>query len=241
MKVLASAVDLETLNLTRATQILEHAGRWNSAADAQDPLAKLQALIDGLCDLSMHDGLTGLVNSTFFRAALASELDRSLRTGRTCAVLFLDLDRFKHVNDTYGHATGDCVLQAAAHRLKSSLRSMDIAARIGGEEFAVILPECGAEEAVLAANRIHGVLCPIMVTVGEVTLAVTASGGLAWTDPCIAISPKDLMCKADAELYQAKHTGRQRLCYPDLVATRVSVAEHAAVTGPRFEEGDYGQ
>lgn len=239
MKSVASAVDLEALNLTAAIRILEHAGRRVPDADSEDSTARLQALIDGLCDLSMHDGLTGLVNATFFRATLASELDRSARTGRPCALLLLDLDRFKSINDTHGHVVGDGVLEAVGRLLKKSLRSMDFAARIGGEEFAVMLPECGAEEAVRAAHRVHSILCPITVTIGDLSLQVTASGGLAWTEPCLAYTPTMLLARADAELYRAKQTGRRRLCHAVLIPTCISTAEHAAVIPPALEEDAY--
>jgi diguanylate cyclase (GGDEF)-like protein len=237
----ATAANLQSLDLASAIRILEHAGRYSPDHQYLDPMAQLQALIDALCDLSMHDGLTGLVNPTFFRAALASELDRSCRTGRACALMMLDLDRFKNINDTYGHHVGDHVLRAVAGQLKYSLRSMDMAARIGGEEFAVMLPECGAEEALRAASRIHGNLCPLEVRTGELTLTVTSSAGLAWTEPCVPISLKMLMAQADAELYRAKRTGRQRLCHAELNPTRISAAEHAALVPQLLEEDSYGQ
>jgi diguanylate cyclase (GGDEF)-like protein len=145
------------------------------------------------------------------------------------------------VNDTYGHHVGDHVLQAVAHELKNSLRSMDLAARIGGEEFAVMLPECGAEDAIRAAARIHRNLCPLLVKTGDLTFHITTSAGLAWTEPCIAISPKILMAQADAELYRAKRSGRERLCHAEPSTTRVSISEHAALISPLIEEDPYGQ
>jgi diguanylate cyclase (GGDEF)-like protein len=241
MKDTTTIVNLEDLHLADANRILEHAGRDAHLCHREDPAAQLQALIDGLCDLSMHDGLTGLVNATFFRASLASELDRTSRTGRTCALIIFDLDRFKQVNDVHGHHVGDLVLQAVAQELKNSLRSMDLAARIGGEEFAVMLPECGADDAVRAALRIHRNLCPLTVNTGETALQITTSAGLAWTEPCIATSPKVLMAQADAELYRAKRSGRERLCHADLAPTRLSPSEHAALISPLVKEDSYGQ
>lgn len=241
MEEIKAVVNWRDLDLTTAMRILEHAGRWDRVALDLEPLARLQALIDALCDLSMHDGLTGMMNATFFRAALMSELDRSSRTGRALALLMFDLDRFKLVNDTYGHAVGDHVLEAAAKQLKGSLRSMDIAARIGGEEFAVILPECSAEDAVRAARRIHGNLNPLSVTTGDLTLNITTSAGLVWTEPSLTISPKLFMERADAELYRAKRAGRRCLSYPELVPTRLSSAEHDSIIPPRLEEDSYGQ
>jgi diguanylate cyclase len=241
MESATTAASLQDLDLAGAIRILEHAGRYSQIQQCLDPMAQLQALIDALCDLSMHDGLTGLVNPTFFRAALASELDRTCRTGRACALMMLDLDRFKNINDTYGHPVGDQVLRAVAGRLKYSLRSMDMAARIGGEEFAVMLPECGAEEALRAAHRIHGNLCPLEVTIGDLTLTITSSAGLAWTEPCVPISPKLLMAQADAELYRAKRMGRQHLCHAESIPTRISTEEHAALVPHLLEEDSYEQ
>ena len=229
----------EGLDLSAAIRILENAGREDPTRSALPPAAQLQSLIDALCDLSMHDGLTGLVNATIFRAALASELDRSSRTGRPCALLLVDLDHFKDVNDTFGHNAGDAVLKAVGAYLKRSVRGMDTAARAGGEEFALILPECGPEAAVRAAARIHGGLNPISVPVGDAVLRVTASAGLAWNDPGAACTPQMLIARSDAELYRAKNAGRRRLSYAPLASTRVTAAEHASLVLSRSQEDSY--
>jgi diguanylate cyclase (GGDEF)-like protein len=239
MEDVLETVTWKGLDLTAAVRILEDAGRSDPTQLDLEPLAQLQALIDALCDLSMHDGLTGLMNATFFKALLVSELDRSFRTGRHCALMMLDLDRFKLVNDNYGHHVGDLVLRAVAAQLRKSLRSMDTAARIGGEEFAVILPECTPDAAVSAATRIHSGLSPISVETGELTLSVTTSAGLVWTDPATSVTSRELLAKADAELYRAKRSGRKRLLYPELLATRVLPAERTSLILPRLEEESY--
>lgn len=241
MEDVIEAAKWNGLDLSAAVRILEHAGRCDPTQLDLEPQAQLQALIDGLCDLSMHDGLTGLMNATFFQALLVSELDRSARTGRNCGLMLLDLDRFKLVNDSHGHLTGDLVLQAVAVRLQKSLRVMDTPARIGGEEFAVFLPECGPEGAVRAATRIHAGFNPLLVTAGKLTLRITASAGLAWTEPGRAAGPKDLLARADAELYRAKRSGRERLSHPDLLPTRVSASERTSLVLPRLEEDSYEQ
>ena len=241
MEDVARAVNLKDLDLTAALRILEHAGRNGPTNDGTDPLEQLQALIDALCELSMHDGLTGLVNAVFFQAALASELDRSFRTGRGCGLMLIDLDQFKLINDTHGHDIGDHVLRAVAIQLRKSLRSMDTAARTGGDEFAVILPECTPEDAVSAATRIHGTLNPLAVRAADVQLSVTTSAGLVWTEPGTVAPPKMLLARADMELYRAKRAGRRRLSYPQLVPTRLSAAEHAAFVLPGLEEDSHGK
>ena len=229
----------EGLDLSAAIRILEHAGREHPTRNSLPPAVQLQFLIDALCDLSMHDGLTGLVNATIFQAALASELDRSNRTGRPCALLLVDLDRFKDVNDTYGHNVGDAVLREVGAYLKKSIRGMDTAARVGGEEFALILPECSPEDAVRVAARIHRGLNPISIAAGDAVLRVTASAGLAWNDPGSACTPQMLIARADAELYRAKNAGRSRLSHAPLASTRVTAAEHASLVLPRGEEDSY--
>jgi len=216
------------LDLRRALRILRHSGRPDPLSSGADPEAQLQTLIDDLCDLSIHDGLTGLVNARFFYAALEREVDRSHRTGRTCALLFLDIDSFKHVNDTYGHPVGDLVLQAVARQLRTNLRGMDTAARVGGEEFAVILPECTPEDAIRASTRIHGSLCPLVASHAGTTIEVTVSGGLVWTDPRAAGTASALLDQADREMYRAKNSGRRSLCHPPVVETEVSVEERKA-------------
>jgi len=229
------------LDLSDASRILRHAGRVDPTGVNGDRTAQLQALIDSLCDLSVHDGLTGLVNATFFQAALETELDRTYRTGRATALLLLDIDHFKLVNDSHGHQAGDSVLQALARQLKRSLRSMDTPARTGGEEFAVILPECGAMDAVSAAIRIHTLLNPLVVQSGEHTIRVTTSAGLVWSEPYVGVSAREFISVADEQLYRAKQSGRSRLCHPPLITTQVSRDEKAALVMPRLKEGSHGR
>jgi diguanylate cyclase len=224
------------LDLTEAIRILHNAGRPDPRQLTDDHDIQIQSIIDALCDLSVHDGLTGLVNATFFHAVLEREINRSLRTGRSCGLMVIDIDHFKRINDTYGHSTGDAVLQSVAAHMKHGLRSMDTAARIGGEEFAIILPECAPEDAIHAANRIHSGMNPLVVRMDANTLPLTVSAGLVWTNINIQISSAAFLAQADQEMYRAKRSGRAQLCHPPIVKTMVSHQERSALMNLQFEE-----
>jgi diguanylate cyclase (GGDEF)-like protein len=223
--------------LTAAIRILQQAGLPDPTKLSDDLNVQLQSLIDSLCDLSVHDGLTGLVNTTFFHAVMSGEIDRSARTGRTCGLILIDVDHFKNINDDYGHHAGDVALKSLARRLRKSLRDMDTAARIGGEEFAVILPECTPEDSIHAASRLHKTLNPFTIKVGRNRLRITTSMGLVWTKGPPSLSSKALLAQADRELYRAKQEGRGRLCYPQVRSMQISANERAALTTVRIDEG----
>lgn len=229
------------VDVTAALRLLRQAGRPDPTGRGLDPTTELQAILDGLCELSMRDGLTGLLNASAFRMAVARELERSERTGHPVAVLLIDVDHFKAVNDTYGHAVGDQVLQAVAGCIQSALRSsMDSAGRTGGEEFGAVLPECAPEEAVQAAIRAHCALAPLIVPIGTADIEITVSAGLAWSCPPHSLGPESLLAQADRELYRAKREGRRRLCHPPLPDDRVSVAERLALTLINERENPHG-
>jgi diguanylate cyclase (GGDEF)-like protein len=231
------AKDKKQLDLTSALRVLENAGCPDPRMGIDDPDAQIQSVLDALCDLSVHDGLTGLVNVTFFHAVLAREIERSLRTGRTCGLMVIDVDFFKNINDTFGHLTGDKALQAISKQMQHSLRAMDTAARIGGEEFAVILPECEPTDAIHAAMRIHSRLNPLAISLEESTLQLTTSVGLVWTNPNKPTSSLNLLSEADQEMYRAKRSGRGRLCYRNLDSTLVSYQERSALMNLQIEDG----
>ncbi len=224
-----NTTDKLQLDLTTALRIIRNAGLQDPRFQSSDPDIQVQSILDALCELSTHDGLTGLVNATSFHAILSREINRSLRTGRMCGLMVVDIDHFKQVNDTYGHVTGDKVLQAVAEQIKLSKRSMDTAARIGGEEFAIILPECSPEDAVRAATRIHSRLNPLILSLEKTTLSLTTSAGLVWTNPNIQVSASSLVADADEEMYRAKWAGRQRLFYRMPESSMVSHQEQTAL------------
>jgi diguanylate cyclase (GGDEF)-like protein len=158
------------------------------------------------------DSLTGCCNRRSFEELFHKESERSRRLGRGIAVLFLDLDHFKSINDRYGHGVGDVVLQQAARRIETALRESDLLFRWGGEEFVALLPHTTPAEAGALAERVRrsldgDALLPL-ATNGE--LAVTASIGAAAAAQLPA-APGDLLRRADAACYEAKRLGRNRV------------------------------
>lgn len=164
--------------------------------------------------LTLTDTLTGVNNRRFLDETLPKDLLRALRYGHTVSLIMSDLDRFKRVNDTYGHLVGDQVLCRFAEVLRTGLRQgCDWVARFGGEEFVVALPETDAGGALAMAERLRQTLGEIVVPVGSGQFGVTASFGIATADPealAAGADMEDLLRVADVCLYQAKETGRDR-------------------------------
>ncbi|MEX5727147.1 two-component system cell cycle response regulator [Rhodovulum iodosum] len=170
-------------------------------------------LRDGL-RMAATDPLTGLFNRRYALPHLARIAERADRTGRRFAVLLLDLDRFKAVNDRHGHAAGDAVLVAVAQRLRDNLRAVDLVARFGGEEFLVALPDTDATAACAAAERLRRVIGAAPVALpGGGDLQVSASIGVAMGG-AEAGTVSALIEAADAALYRAKSAGRDRVDGP---------------------------
>jgi diguanylate cyclase (GGDEF)-like protein len=159
---------------------------------------------------AVTDGLTGLYNHAFFLQALRQEVLRSKRHGLRAALLLLDLDNFKRVNDERGHVEGDRVLMKAAAVVREGVREIDVAARYGGEEFAVLLPDTSRLGAFVVAERIRR---RIEDRFARGRSVVTVSGGIA-VFPDDAGTPADLIVQADAGLYGAKAAGKNRILLP---------------------------
>jgi diguanylate cyclase (GGDEF)-like protein len=173
--------------------------------------AELIAARDALRQQAATDPLTGLANRRTILEALGVELERCRRSSAPCAVVFADLDHFKHVNDQYGHAAGDAVLSEIAHAMRASLRPYDLVGRYGGEEFVFVLPECEAAGAAAFAERLRQAISTLPVTVGPARLHVTCSLGVAAQDADSGWNVDRLLSAADGALYRAKKEGRDRV------------------------------
>jgi two-component system, cell cycle response regulator len=167
-----------------------------------------------LAALAQTDPLTQLLNRRALTERLISELDRARRYGHSVAVLMLDLDHFKQVNDTHGHMVGDGVLKDTAEILRAAIRSADFVARYGGEEFVVVLPETSLEGAVIFAERLRErIAAAPFEGSSELALTLTVSIGVSLFPAPRITSADDLLSAADTALYRAKADGRDCVRY----------------------------
>jgi diguanylate cyclase (GGDEF)-like protein len=163
-----------------------------------------------------YDDLTGLHNRASIMMLLESSLESSRRIGTGTAVVFVDLDRFKGINDQHGHAAGDDVLVRVARRLRGAVRRQDLVGRIGGDEFLVVCPEVGEPSVALeVAERVGNQLADDL-EVGGTTLRSRASIGVAWAAD-LRTTPESLIRAADAAMYESKRSGVGRPVLAGLV------------------------
>ncbi|MDC0663396.1 sensor domain-containing diguanylate cyclase [Marinobacter sp. SS21] len=169
--------------------------------------------------LAIRDPLTGLHNRRYLDARISEEFERAKRYQHPLSVVILDIDHFKSVNDTHGHGMGDEVLKKISNHLKGAIRDSDILARIGGEEFCLVLPECSPKASLAFLERVRVNISEIEFRSDDKVFNVTCSFGVAYLKSC-SDAPAELISHADAALYQAKRTGRDR------------VVQHAAQAEP---------
>jgi diguanylate cyclase (GGDEF)-like protein/PAS domain S-box-containing protein len=163
----------------------------------------------GLLHRALHDSLTGLLNQSAFRARVVVAVQRTAAEFGMCAVLYLDLDHFKDVNDLYGHKCGDQLLVAVSKRLRASLRPSDAVGRLGGDEIGVLCPTLhGEHEAVRLAERIVNTINQPF-TIDEHVVHISVSVGLAFSNGT-GLTADELVAKADQALYRAKGAGRSQ-------------------------------
>lgn len=185
---------------------------YRDSGDETAALAKgFEGMRQHIDELISIDALTSLYNRRYLMRSLENEINRARRASTPLCCMMLDIDRFKHINDSWGHPCGDYVLRQAAHIVKENIRDCDIAARFGGEEFTVILPMARTAEALNVGMRIcHMLEKHEFVWEGQ-RFHVTTSGGIAALDEIDVDEPEALLRVADLALYEAKQSGRNRV------------------------------
>jgi two-component system cell cycle response regulator len=167
---------------------------------------RLRATYEISLSMALTDGLTGLYNRRYLEVHLQKLLAKNTENNKSTAVLMIDIDHFKDVNDTYGHDVGDEILRVFAERLKNNLRSFDLVARMGGEEFVVVLPEVADDRPYMVSERLRLAICdePIPCRTPERQLSITTSIGGAIIKPEERATPEEALKRADICLYKAK-------------------------------------
>jgi diguanylate cyclase (GGDEF)-like protein len=175
-----------------------------------ESVSQLASLTGRLRELAMIDSLTGVLNRRAFLDHADGEWVRHRRHGHALACAMMDVDGFKKINDTFGHAAGDAVLQHIGALVRATLRASDLPARLGGDEFIALMPETNLEGAMATAERLLGRVAARPLTVLDQNFATTLSIGVAGAEGCASL--EELMARADAALYRAKKEGRARVC-----------------------------
>jgi len=204
----------EVVSASRINALLEFAAHGALSIRSVTLLAEVERL-------ARVDGLTALPNRRTFDETLDREVVRATRSNEPLSLVMLDVDHFKRVNDTLGHAGGDEILRTIGRILATSLREIDLPARFGGEEFALVLPDCSGVAALTLAENLRQAIASAHGDRPE--LAVTVSAGIA-SFPRNALTGAELLRHADAALYQSKRDGRDRVT---LVTRRAPAAEAA--------------
>ncbi len=192
---------------------------YQQQMEKEELFSELQAAYQQLCvynaqveELANTDPLTGVYNYRFFTERLEKEIELAKKFNRSLSLIILDIDHFKDFNDTYGHPAGDLALKQASKIFKQNIRDKDVLCRYGGEEFLILLPSTGVEEAFRCAERIREAVQHHTVYIGEdkKPVNITVSGGVACF-PVDASNGEQLLRIADEVLYSAKHKGRNKI------------------------------
>jgi diguanylate cyclase (GGDEF)-like protein len=179
--------------------------------DLRATIERLQARVNELEAERNIDALTGALDRAGFAEALGREWSRAMRGRQPLGLVFVDVDRFKEVNDGYGHQAGDQVLRAIVNAIEEEAkRSGEIVARYGGDEFVVIVPQVDLPAALALGERIRASVAGLRVRVGDDMLSPTVSVGVAAMVPSFGVTSQELVARADRAAYKAKETGRGR-------------------------------
>jgi diguanylate cyclase (GGDEF)-like protein len=223
---IAAMFDLEAIATTPVTDIILAAkakmaelslDMVTALSEEQQRTKTLQSDNERLAAEASTDPLTGMANRRTFDAYLTNQIEGRVRKPRSSAlgVIMIDIDHFKSVNDSYGHAVGDDVLKVVGNRIRAATRRGELSARVGGEEFAIVLPDVSGPEINQAGERFRALMAdePIDTAIGP--LAVTASIGASYVYDVDHDAASAIMAAADAALYESKNTGRNRVtCWP---------------------------
>lgn len=172
---------------------------------------RLRQSVTQSMELAVIDGLTGLHNRRYLDSHLKILIDRATARGRQLAVCVTDIDRFKLINDTYGHDVGDAVLREFASRLRTAVRGADLACRHGGEEFVLVMPDTSGETAEAVAERLRMTVEQVPFHFDGLNAAINVTASLGIASLVYGDSPEALMKRADTALYEAKRSGRNRV------------------------------
>jgi diguanylate cyclase (GGDEF)-like protein len=225
-------VELRALQLDDARALLKHDAKNSKQEAGESATEYLQRMIDGLCEISLKDPLTGLGNRRHLRSVLERSIETVARSGESVLLLLLDIDHFKSINDTHGHLAGDHVLQVIAKCLADCVRPMDTVARYGGEEFAVILPHCRPLFGRAVAERIRQTVASLSIPVSPLlSVQVTISIGGAYAPEWVRSTADLWIERADLQLYSAKSGGRNRVCLDQPRELSVSAEEKRLLFG----------
>ena len=239
----APVVQLSALQLDDARALLSRSPSKPLPTVEASATQYVQAIVDGLCELSLRDPLTGLANRRQFQTVQDRTIEMVARSGESALLLMLDVDHFKKVNDNYGHLAGDQVLRSVADTLAKCVRPMDTVARIGGEEFAIVLPNCHSAYGAMVAERIRATVEELTISISpDQNIRVTISIGGAFAPEWVRSTGTLWSERADVQLYKAKSEGRNRVCLDQQQEIYVSAEEknllfgHLALGDPAWLE-----
>jgi len=195
-------------------------------SELEDKCRKLEELIE-------RDPLTGLYNYRFLTRVIGQEMDRTRRNGSPFALIMMDIDGFKQINDNLGHEKGNCVIREVSELIERYTRRSDLVCRYGGDEFAIILPGASLFRAIRTAERLRRLFENTAIDTCGPTVSITISAGVDIFTKDNHESPEDFIARADRYLFEAKSRGKNRVCAPEpgteSVDTELSREEKAAL------------